>query len=193
MTTIAANAVEMAQRLLTERLPAAGCAVDATAGNGRDTLFLAKKTAPHAQLWAFDIQTSALANTQKLLVEHGLADKVRLVHDCHSRIASHIQGTVDIVMYNLGYLPGGDRALTTGRETTIASLTGVLPQLALGGLITVVAYPGYPAGRVEHEAVRLFLAALPQNEFTVGCWSMLNQRNDPPLLYIIQRIRGELA
>jgi len=189
--TIVAKAVEMAQLLLADKLPHIRSAVDATAGNGRDTLFLAKMTAPAAKIWAFDIQTAALANTHKLLTENGLEAKVQLVNDSHSRILSHVRAPLDIVMYNLGYLPGGDRTLATDRATTIASLTQVMPSLALGGLISVVAYPGYPAGRIEHEAVRAFLGNLPQTEFTVGCWSMLNQRNDPPLLYIIQRIRGD--
>ncbi len=192
MTMIAANAVQMARQLLADNLPGARCVVDATAGNGRDTLFLAEKTAPQAAIWAFDIQTSALANTAKLLAEHGLAAKVRLVSECHSRIQRHIREPVDIVMYNLGYLPGGDHALATAPATTVASLAAVLPLLAPGGLISIVAYPGHPPGRIENEAVRSLLATLPQSEYTVGCWSMLNQKNDPALLYIIQRIRGDL-
>jgi hypothetical protein len=190
---IAANAVEMAQQLLADKLLHSLRAVDATAGNGRDTLFLAKMTPAAAQIWAFDIQSSALVNTQKRLTEHGLETKVQLVNDCHSKIQHYIHEPLDAIMYNLGYLPGGGRTIVTEPATTIASLTQALPLLAVGGLISVVAYPGYPAGRMEHEAVRSFLIALPQNVFTVGCWSMQNQKNDPPLLYIIQRIRGELS
>lgn len=190
---IVAKAVEMAKRLLTEKLPQVRFAVDATAGNGHDTLFLARLTPPQAVIWAFDVQAAALENTGKLLSKHRLDHKVRLVNDCHSQIHLHVRQPLDAVTYNLGYLPGGDKGLTTREETTIASLTHVLPMLALGGLISIVAYPGHPAGKMEQEAVRSFLAGLPQTEFTVGCWSMLNQRNDPPLLYIIQRIKGDLC
>lgn len=190
--TILVRAVEMAQRLLTDRLSTADAALDATAGNGHDTLFLAKLTPPDAEIWAFDIQASALANTHKILVENGLVDKVRLVNACHSRIAIHIRQPLDVVMYNLGYLPGGDREMTTQGSTTIASLTQVIPLLSVGGLVSIVAYPGHPSGLREHAAVRDFLTDLPPNEYIVGCWSMPNQKKDPPVLYIVQRIRGEM-
>lgn len=186
-----ANAVTMAQQLLMDRLPAARCVVDATAGNGNDTLFLARHTPADAAVWAFDIQAEALERTRALLAGHRLEAKLRTVHDCHGKLAQYMQTSVDVIMFNLGYLPGGSHRLTTTSETTVPAVAQALSLLAVGGLATITAYPGHPSGEIEHRAVRELLAGLAQQLYTVACWQMVNQKNDPPLLYIVERIRGE--
>jgi hypothetical protein len=98
-----------------------------------------------------------------------------------------VTGNIDAAMFNLGYLPGGDHGFTTRAATTVAALGAVFDLLAPGGLVTVVAYPGHPAGDDENSAVAGYLEALPQEVFTVACWRTLNQRNRPPILYIIGR------
>lgn len=187
------NAVVMAQRLLTRTLASASCVVDATAGNGKDTLFLAGNTPESAVVWAFDIQAQALHKTQQLLVKHQLDHKVRLVADSHAHIASYLNKPVDAAMFNLGYLPGGDHALSTVSATTLQALAQVLQLLGTSGIVTICTYPGYADGRQELAAVHAYLNSLSQTNFTVGCWSMVNQKNSPPVLYIIEKIRGELA
>ncbi len=182
-----ANAVAMAHALLMDKLPSAKTVVDATAGNGHDTLFLAQNTPADAVVWAFDLQTEALSATERLLAEKGSFAKCRLIGDCHSRLADYITAPVDVAMFNLGYLPGGDHCITTSAATTVAALVAVLKLLAPGGLVTVVAYPGFPAGDEENSAVAEYLGTLPQTAFASACWRMLNQRNRPPILYIIGR------
>ncbi len=182
-----ANAVTMAHSLLRDKLSSARTVIDATAGNGRDTLFLAANTPPDAVVWAFDLQQAALAATERRLAEHGLAGKCRLIADCHSRLGDYVAAPVDAAMFNLGYLPGGDHDFTTRAATTVAALGAVIALLAPGGLVTVVAYSGHPAGKEENAAVACYLAALPQADVTVAAWRMLNQRNMPPILYIIGR------
>ncbi len=188
-----ANAVAMAHRLLADKLATARTVVDATAGNGRDTLFLAANTPGDAVVWAFDRQQAALDNTARLLAEHGLGGKCRLVADCHSRLGDYVSGPVDAAMFNLGYLPGGDHGFTTCAASTVAALGCLTGLLAPGGLVTVVAYHGHPAGCEENAAVAEYLAKLPQTAFAVAAWRMLNQRNRPPILYIIGRTGRETA
>lgn len=185
-----AKAVTMAHHLLADKLPTVCCVVDATAGNGNDTLFLAKNTPENAVIWAFDIQEAALERTRQLLAAHRLAGKLKTVQDCHSNLDKYVQGPVDVIMFNLGYLPGGSHQLTTNSDTTVQALTQALKLLATGGLMTVTAYPGHEAGQIEHQAVRDYLAELPQQAYTVACWQMVNQKNNPPLLYIVEK-RGE--
>ena len=187
------KAVEMAHSLLATRLAAARTAVDATAGNGHDTLFLARNTPADAAVWAFDVQPAALAATARRLAAAGLTGKCRLVQACHARVDEHLAGPIDAAMFNLGYLPGGSHELTTTAATTVAALRKFIGLLAAGGLISVVAYPGHPAGREENLAVAAFLAGLPQTAFTAACWRMLNQKNEPPVLYIVEKIGREPA
>jgi len=181
------NAVGMAHQLLLPKVRTATCLVDATAGNGKDTLFLALNSLPQAKIWAFDIQQVAVDKTRQLLVCHGVADKVQLILADHCRIPFYVNQPIDVAMFNLGYLPGHDHSLTTMPETTEAALLAVLKLLAPGGVVTVVGYPGHPTGTQEVQMLEKILPSLPQSSFTVGCWKMLNQINNPPLLYIIER------
>lgn len=187
------NAVTMAHNLLRDKLAAARVVVDATAGNGRDTLFLAANTPADAVVWAFDLQPEALAATGRRLAEHGLAGKCRMVGECHSRLAAHVTGPVDAAMFNLGYRPGGDHGFTTRAATTVAALDAAIGLLAPGGLVTIVAYPGHSAGDEENAAVADYLATLPQADVTAAAWRMLNQRNRPPILYIVGKTGRETA
>ncbi|MDT8901079.1 class I SAM-dependent methyltransferase [Anaeroselena agilis] len=186
-----ANALSMARQLLQDKLSAARTVVDATAGNGRDTLFLAANTPADAVVWAFDLQQEALDATARRLTEHGMTGKCHLIRDCHSRVADYVTGPIDAAMFNLGYRPGGDHGFTTRAETTVAALGSITSLLATGGIVTIVAYPGHGAGEQENTAVADFLAALPQAVFTAAAWRMLNQRNRPPILYIIGKKGSE--
>ncbi|QDR80794.1 tRNA (mnm(5)s(2)U34)-methyltransferase [Sporomusa termitida] len=184
------NAVMMAQRLLKPRLATAGLVVDATAGNGQDTLFLAANTPAATVVWAFDIQSQALTNTKELLAKYEVAAKVHLVLDSHAHITRYIKQPVDAAMFNLGYLPGGDHKLSTLPQTTIQAIAQTLQLLNTEGLMTIAAYPGYEQGRLELRELHQYLAAIDQKKFSVACWSMVNQTNFPPILYLIEKKRS---
>lgn len=186
---VAANAVLMAHQLMRPKLSTANLVVDATAGNGKDTLFLAENTAATATVWAFDIQQQALAKTKILLIKHKLIDKVKLVCDSHANMFNYIDKPLDAVMFNLGYLPGGNQEINTCPDTTISAITQALQLLSVSGLMTVAAYPGYEHGKLECHAVHDYLTGLNQKQFTIACWSMVNQKNNPPVLYVIEKMR----
>ncbi|MBP2662175.1 MAG: putative rRNA methylase [Firmicutes bacterium] len=184
---VVVNAVEMAHKFIISRLTAAKLVIDATAGNGKDTLFLAKHTPPNATVFAFDIQPQAIANTELLLNQHHLLPKAQLILDSHANIANYIDQPIDVAMFNLGYLPGGDHTLSTCSEITKQAISQTLQLLTVGGLLTVAAYPGYEHGKQECHAVHQYLAGLSQQIFTVASWAMVNQTNSPPVLYIIEK------
>ena len=181
------GAVLMAQQLLQPRISNARMIVDCTAGNGKDALFLARHASRETSLWVFDIQEQAISATKKLLVEHNVICDVRYILDCHSNISSYIVLPVDIITFNLGYLPGGDHDVTTQADTTIKSVQACIELLASGGLITIVSYPGHQAGNEENNKVNDFHCNLPQQKYTVACWQMINQIHNPPILYAIER------
>lgn len=136
-------------------------AIDATAGNGHDTRFLAELVGPTGRVFAFDVQPAALARTSALLESAGLANVTLLERD-HAEIAEAVaaefHGRIGAVMFNLGYLPGGDKAVTTRTATTIAAVRAAIGMLRPGGVLTVIAYPGHPGGAAECDAVRELLA-----------------------------------
>jgi len=155
--------------------------IDATCGNGHDTLFLAKLG---AKVTGMDIQSDAIETTKKLLDSHGHSS-VELFLGCHSSFPDRITpGSVRLVVYNLGYLPGGDKQKTTQTETTLASVAAAMKLLMPGGAVSITCYPGHPEGSVEEDALLAFAAALLPQEWSCCHHRWLNRLNSPSLLIL---------
>jgi SAM-dependent methyltransferase len=156
---------EIAQQAWAPYLRPGSWAVDATAGNGQDTEFLARAAGPAGRVFAVDIQQAALDQTRRRLAAAGLLDRITLVHGDHARLrdllACGARGRVDLVCFNLGYLPGGDHALTTSPATTLPALLEALLLLGDRGALSVIAYRGHAGAMAEAEAVERFFASLP--------------------------------
>lgn len=172
---------------LAERALAAGdVAVDATCGNGHDTLALARLVGPKGRVTAFDIQPAALEVTRRALAAADLDDgRVRLVHDCHTRLAAHVApGSAAWVMFNLGYLPGGERAVTSHTDTTLAALDAARAVLRPGGVLAVTCYPGHPEGALEARAVEHWLRAHAADGARVAEYRHPFTRKPAPTLWL---------
>lgn len=135
-------------------------------GNGHDTLFLSRAL-PGGQVWAFDIQPAALKATQALLDNNSAGGNVRLILDSHSNLDRYIQTPLDAGVFNLGYLPWADKAITTRRETTLEAVDKALPLLRVGGVLVIVIYPGHEEGRLEGEALQQKLSGLDPKRYDV--------------------------
>jgi predicted methyltransferase len=143
-----------AHREITAVLREGDLAIDATAGNGHDTVFLATLVGAAGKVIAFDVQEQAIASTKERLAAAGLLERVALVHGSHGLIAEHAQsGSAAAVMFNLGYLPGGDHAVITRTSDTLQALDAALVALKPGGILTIVCYPGHEGGDQESAAV----------------------------------------
>ena len=185
------KATEMAHELVAKRIRKRSCVIDATAGNGHDTVFLAEKVGPTGKVFAFDIQEAALDATRARLEEAGHAAQVTLRLESHERLGEHLpkrhHGHVQAIMYNLGYLPGGDKTLTTRWHSTMAALRASLELISDSGIITVTAYPGHREGGEEANAIIQFGRWLDPREYRVLQYHFLNLTNDPPFLIAIER------
>lgn len=183
-------ALAFARQLIEGRLKNGGRALDGTAGNGRDTLFLAQLAGGSGKVWAFDIQAQALSNTAGLLRENGVEERVELIAASHADLADYVREPLDAAMFNFGYLPGGDKTVTTKAGSSVRAMQAAAALLAEGGLLTAVVYSGHPTGRAEAAAIEQWAAALPQEQYQVLHYRFTNQRNYPPqLLAIEKRIR----
>jgi len=165
--------------------------IDCTMGNGHDTLFLANLVGEQGQVFAFDIQQDALRQTQKLLDAHQAADQVNLVHASHAELTAHIPAElyqkVRAAVFNLGYLPGGNKDICTAPDTTIYALESLLSILAPGGLIVVVVYPGHDTGQLEASAVLNYCSNLPRELMHVVSYRILNNPNRPPFVIALEK------
>ncbi|MDW7740300.1 MAG: class I SAM-dependent methyltransferase [Bacillota bacterium] len=178
---------ELAHHLAGMAINEGDTVVDATAGNGIDTLFLAEKVGPEGKVFAFDIQEEALQKTAENLKNRKLSERVLLIHDSHENIAEYINIRISVVIYNLGYLPGGNKQITTRCTTTIHSLKEVLKLLAPGGIIVITAYRGHAEGKIELDKIMQMGKSLLPAEYTVLHLNLLNQENEPPELIVIQK------
>lgn len=181
------SAVYLAQLFVSDSVRSGGTAVDATAGNGNDVLFLARLAGASGKVYAFDTQAKALQTTRELLVRNGCADRVELLQAGHEEMKGLVPGPVDAVIFNLGYLPGGDHSIVTGPGTTIRALGAALDLLRPGGRIGLVIYTGHPGGREEGETVEKFASSLNAEQFKVIKISFLNRAANAPVVIVIEK------
>lgn len=166
--------------------------IDATCGNGHDTLLLATfALQPEAgHLWAIDLQKQALEKSQKLLsteLSSDLYQRISWMHQSHAQFPSSIEKeSVKLIVYNLGYLPGGNKEVTTQTASTLQSLEQALALLCPGGAISLTCYPGHPEGAAEEKAIRSFLEHLDPRLWCV-CHHVICNRQKAPSLFLIMK------
>jgi SAM-dependent methyltransferase len=186
------RATQLAQDWIAERLRPGDTAIDATAGNGHDTVFLAERVGESGHVYAFDIQSSALAVTRRRLEEHGLLPRVTLVEADHEELEVHLPplaGAVRAIMFNLGYLPAGEKSVITRTASTLPALQAALRLLAPGGLVSVICYSVHEGGREEADAVIEFCEKLDPSLFGAIRCHVLNFERTPPFVIAIEKRR----
>ena len=175
--------LEMAHDFLAQVITQEDIVVDATMGNGHDTLFLAKLA---KQVYAFDIQEQALEKTSQRLQEAGLTN-AELILQGHETVDQFVT-EVKAAIFNLGYLPSADKSIITQPQTTLEALDKLCQMLVKGGRIAIMIYYGHEGGDIERDAVMDFVSQLPQQEYTATNYRTLNQINNPPFLVMIEKL-----
>lgn len=169
-----------------------GAVIDATLGNGKDALFLYRliQNQRNAKLYAFDIQDLAIEKAKQHFdsEEPGWQEeRVAFIKASHDRFEDfQFDHPIVLIVYNLGFLPGGDKAKTTMRKTTLDSLASALSLIAKGGLISLTCYPGHEEGAEEEKAVYEFLKTCPKDTFSITSHEFIN-RQKAPIVYFIQK------
>lgn len=155
-------------------------AIDATLGNGYDTDFLSKK---FTKVYSFEIQEEACRNYSERKNKN-----VIVINNSHHLLKRYItEESVDCIMYNLGFLPGGNKEITTMSETSLSSIIEGLKLLNHGGLMTICLYRGHDEGKEEGNVIIPYLKELPKSKFGVMYHEFLNRSDDAPILIVIER------
>lgn len=177
------TAVRLVQDYLAAHLPHAALCIDATCGNGGDTAFLCRLTAPEGRVLGFDIQPEAIASTRARLEQAGVpAGQYALHCDSHAHLLQYVQpGTADAVMFNFGWLPGADHAVFSTADSSIPALEAALQAVRPGGVVSAILYSGQVIGSGEKQAVLAWLRALPLKDFTVLVCDFANWAETAPL------------
>ena len=177
----------LAADVLSRVLSEGDSAVDATMGNGHDTEALCRLVGPSGRVYAFDIQPQAVENTRLRLLEAGLADRASLFCLGHEHLAEAVPVPVRAVMFNLGWLPGGDHGITTLLPTTLSAVEQALSLLLPGGVLVLCAYPGHPEGAREKESLISFFSSLPPQRYNILRQVFLNAGPGAPECFVVQK------
>lgn len=183
------NLDSLAHTTLTQILRPGMLAVDATAGNGHDTAFLASLLGPSGHVWAMDVQRAALEATRARLSALAHAAPVTLIHAGHETLNAHLPAALrpHAAMFNLGYLPGSDKRIATTAATTLAALDALLPRMAPGGVLSLHVYTGHPGGAEELDALLPWACGLSYPEWSLFHTNTANRTLRPEHLLLIQR------
>lgn len=182
--------LQYAKTLLSESIDAGDIAIDATAGNGHDTLFLTELVGEKGHVYAFDIQQQAIESTENRLKENGVSHLATVILDGHEHISQHVQQQIGGAIFNLGYLPGANHHVVTKSNTTIEAIEQLLQLLKIGGIIVLVIYHGHEGGKEERDELLKFVSSLPQKYVHVLRYEFLNQKNDPPFIVALEKVKN---
>ena len=161
--------------------------IDATMGNGYDTLLLCQLVGEQGKVYAFDVQPQAVENTRKRLAEAGLLDRAELFCLGHEHISANVKEPVSAVVFNLGWLPGGDHSITTRWETTRQAVNSAMELLKPRGVLVICAYPGHAEGDRERQALTDMLSSLPPQQYNVLWHRFINASPGAPECFAVQR------
>ena len=159
--------------------------IDATAGNGGDTEFLCRMVGESGRVCAFDIQDAALEHTKERLEKSGLAERAVLIRDGHERMAYYVKEEVAAIMFNFGYLPGGDHMLATQPENSMRAILSGLELLKKGGVMSLCIYSGGDTGFEERDKILDMLKRLDSRKYVVILSTYYNRENNPPIPVLI--------
>ncbi len=178
----------LVQEILHPMIREGDVVIDATAGNGHDTVFLADAVGEGGQVLAFDVQEAALVSARERVEIAGFAGRVEFFHESHAMMSARAEpGSTAVVMFNLGYLPGEGHELTTEANETLAALEISTGLLKNGGVLSVICYPGHPAGAREADAVEKWMASLAATGWRVARYGALGTRKPAPFLLIARK------
>ena len=183
--------IERAHNELKKILNAGDQVIDATPGNGYDTVFLARQVGINGKVFAFDLQAESIEGSIRLIEAEKLVQQVTFFQSCHSKISEflpvEIKGGIQAVTFNLGYLPGGDKQIITRPETTLSALDQSYEYLSENGIISLIAYRGHKGGKREYNLLIELIKKMK--------WSCQtcpgNQSENSPVLFIIRKFKTD--
>ena len=178
--------LEIEKNLISRHVMPGGTAVDFTMGNGHDTLWLSNAVGENGHVYAFDIQEQALKNAGKLLESNALYRNYSLILDSHANAEKYVDGHICTGMFNLGYLPGSDKSVTTLRQSTMCAVEAALRLLDCDGGLLIAVYPGHEEGRLEGEMLEKYFSGLDRRKICVSEFKIVNSP-DSPFFFLVEK------
>ena len=185
MTYFDKNALKLSHEYIKSNVNKGDVAVDATMGRGRDTLLLSQLVSEKGKVFAFDIQKEAIDSTFLLLKEDNCTN-TRLILDSHHNMKNYVT-KAKCVVFNFGFLPGGDHSIFSHSDTSIKAIEAALDIITDDGFVSICSYYGGDTGFEEKDALLAYLEELDQKKYTVMLQSFHNRKGCPPLFIVIEK------
>ena len=176
-----------AKEMIEEALFSGARVVDATMGNGYDTLWLCELVGGNGKVYAFDIQQEAVNHTAERLEKAGVRERAALFCMGHERMQEAVHEPVDAVLFNLGWLPGAEHGVTTQTATTLQAVEAALALLKEEAVMTICIYPGHEEGTHELHSLLEWAAKLDDRRYDAMLKHYVNQPNDPPQMLAVRK------
>jgi hypothetical protein len=176
--------LDLQKQLILSHLGEGDTAVDFTMGNGYDTEFLSKTVGERGRVYAFDIQEQAVASTAAHLRESGCPQNYTLIRASHHTVKDYVKEPIKAGMFNLGYLPGGDKSITTMRVTTMPAIEAAIDLLGPKSILSVAIYPGHEEGDAEGKMVSEYLSTLDRFRVSVAQIKIINSPTSPYFMVV---------
>lgn len=180
------NLLEVEKNFLIPHIKKGGVAVDFTMGNGHDTLWLSNAVGEEGKVYAFDIQPQALESSKHLLENENAPKNYTLILDSHSNVKNYVNEKICIGMFNLGFLPGGDKSITTKRDTTMVAIEAAIDLLDADGALLIAVYPGHEEGTIEGNLIDEFLSTLDRKQLCACKFKIVNSPTSP-FFFLVER------
>lgn len=179
--------LSLQKQFILTHLKAGDIAVDFTMGNGHDTEFLSKTVGETGHVYAFDIQEAAVRSTAHNLEAAGCPHNYTLIRDSHHHVRDYVRGPIKAGMFNLGYLPGGDKSITTMRATTLPAIEAAISLLGQDGIVLIAVYPGHAEGEEEGKLITEYLSTLSRYQLCCTQIRILNSPTSPFFMLVESR------
>ena len=176
--------LDLQKQFILAHLKEGDTAADFTMGNGHDTEFLSKTVGEKGKVYAFDIQEAAVNSTRQNLEKAECPKNYTLIHDSHHNCAKYIDGKIKAGMFNLGYLPGGDKNITTMRETTMPAIKAAISMLDRDAILCIAIYPGHEEGDLEGKTVTEYLSGLDRFVYSIAQIKIINSPTSPYFMIV---------
>lgn len=181
------NVNNIAKMYIKEIIEEGDICIDATMGNGYDTVFLAEKVGENGMVYAFDVQEEAIKSTEKKVEKLGFEKRVQLILDGHENIKNYVKNNIKCAVFNLGYLPRCEHKIVTKPNTTVEAIKQSVSLLDENGIVCISIYTGHEGGLEERNAVFDYTKNLDQGEYNVFESKFINQKNNPPSIILIEK------
>ena len=176
--------LDLQKQFILSHLKEGDASVDFTMGNGHDTEFLSKTVGEKGRVYAFDIQEAAVASTLENLKKAECPENYTLINASHHRVLEFVDTKIKAGMFNLGYLPGGDKNITTMRETTMPAIEAAISLLDRDAILCIAVYPGHEEGDLEGKMVSEYLSSLDRFKYSIAQIKIINSPTSPYFMIV---------